>query len=224
MEPCPRGWERAQCALCVDDDACVSAAAGGTGSLGASCSRNLTFAPNSIRKAYSCELPADGLLAQLIKPGTLLLRCATGLQPAEELPAGGGGAAPAPAPATAQPAADGGLMPAGAVQDIVGSIPSSGRRLQLAGAGLHYRQMLQAAAERHCNISFTVASPVVADVFCKATDCFMNPGTAFVECADTNCMCPGALNCGNGGWVGRGWGVGGLGCPCLVAAHASRLL
>ncbi|KAI7846222.1 hypothetical protein COHA_000292 [Chlorella ohadii] len=178
---CAQDWEGAQCSLCKTDYACVNGADGGTGDLQATCSRNLTFAPNSILKAYSCELPSGNFLSELIKPGTMLVRCATGLQPGQQLTA----ASPAPeaagGEAAAAPAPDSSLTPEGAVQDIIGAISGgggggSGRRLHTAGSS--YRQLLQAPPERYCNISFTVANPTVVDVACKATDCTINPGSA----------------------------------------------
>ena len=211
---CATGWEGAQCALCMDDLACVNGANGGTGNLAATCSRALPFAPNSVRKAFSCELPPGNFLSELIQPGTLLVRCDTGLQPGQELPAGGSAAAPAPEAAADTPAGESGLTPEGAVQDIISAIPGgsgSGRRLHSEGSGGGYRQLLQ-TSERYCNISFTVANPAVVDVACKATGCTINPGAAKVECLGTVCTCPGATNCNNGArWLVAGGGQGALG-------------
>jgi hypothetical protein len=210
---CAQDWEGAQCSLCKTDYACVNGANGGTGNLQATCSRNLTFAPNSVLKAFSCELPSGNFLSELIKPGTMLVRCATGLQPGQQL-AASEAAAPAPEAAgseepAAEPAASGSLTPANAVQDILGAISGgggSGRRLHAAGSSGGYRQLLQATGERYCNISFTVANPAVVDVACKATDCIINPNSAKVECANTVCSCPGATDCNNGeGDAEAGW-------------------
>lgn len=166
-------------------------------------------------KAFSCELPSGNFISDLIKPGTLLVRCATGLQPGQQLAATD---AAAPAPEAAEPGSN--LTTEGAVQDILGAIPGgsgssggSGRRLHTAGSGGGYRQLLQAAGERYCNISFTVANPAVVDVACKATDCIINPGTAKVECANTVCSCPGTTDCNNGE---AERGSGGLGVGPLL--------
>ena len=197
---CPSGWMGAQCALCQSDAACAEA----TGDPAAACSTAWSFAPNSVLKAFSCELPFGTFISDLIKPGTLLVRCATGQQPAAS------GAA-APAPEAAEPGSN--LTTEGAVQDMIAAIPSgSGRRLHTAGSGGGHRQVLQAAGERYCNISFTVANPAVVDVACSATDCIINPGTAKVECANTVCSCPGTTDCNNGE---AERGPGGLGAKGL---------
>jgi hypothetical protein len=181
---------------------------GGAGNTAATCSNNLTFAPNSQLKSYSCELASGSLVADLIAPGSMLVQCHTGLQAGQELPAGdgaGGGAgggnatagAPAPAP-SGEPTTDSGGGGGGGLSQAIDSIISAiGRRRQL----LQQQEGAPAAAtpatgSPYCEIGFKVKSPEV-QVKCVATDCIFNPGQSQLQCAKTACTCPGSPDCGS---------------------------
>ena len=224
---CEDGWTGNSCALCGGatenggNGACITY----TSSPYATCSASLAWAPNSVRKSWSCELDQGDAIAALIEPGSMVVQCRTGLQPggSEELAAA---AAPAPAPgaevvvpppAAPAPAAEAPSAPAVPAPEAAAPVPAaaapapaaapgnaSGNPLAEAVAGIAgaiggRRRLQQAAggAARGCTIAFRVKSPQVA-VQCEASDCIMNPGTSFVQCKQTACACPDDAACGNG--------------------------
>lgn len=102
---CEEGWTGNSCVLCggasanAGNGACITS----TANPYATCANDLAWAPNSVRKSWSCDLAPGDAIANLIEPGSMLVQCRTGLQPGggQELVAAPGAAPPAPAPEAA---------------------------------------------------------------------------------------------------------------------------